>query len=47
MQLGLIGLGRMGANPTRRLTRGDGHEVVVIDVNEFGGRVEKAAAGAR
>ena len=32
MQLGMIGLGRMGANLTRRLMR-DGHEVVVFDVN--------------
>jgi len=30
MQLGMIGLGRMGANLTRRLLRG-GHEVVVYD----------------
>src|SRR5262249_33126709 len=32
MQLGMIGLGRMGAIMTRRLMR-DGHEVVVYDVN--------------
>jgi 6-phosphogluconate dehydrogenase len=32
MQLGMIGLGRMGANLSRRLMRG-GHEVVVFDVN--------------
>jgi 6-phosphogluconate dehydrogenase len=32
MQIGMIGLGRMGANLTRRLMR-DGHEVVVHDVN--------------
>jgi 6-phosphogluconate dehydrogenase len=32
MQLGMIGLGRMGANMTRRLMR-RGHEVVVYDVN--------------
>jgi 6-phosphogluconate dehydrogenase len=31
MQLGMIGLGRMGANMTRRLMRA-GHEVVVYDV---------------
>lgn len=31
-QLGLIGLGRMGANMARRLMRG-GHECVVFDVN--------------
>src|SRR5882672_9363013 len=30
MQLGMIGLGRMGANMTRRLIRG-GHECVVFD----------------
>ena len=32
MQLGMVGLGRMGANLTRRLMR-DGHEVVVYDVD--------------
>jgi len=32
MQLGMIGLGRMGANLSRRLMR-DGHNVVVYDVN--------------
>ncbi len=30
MQLGMIGLGRMGANMVRRLIRG-GHECVVYD----------------
>jgi 6-phosphogluconate dehydrogenase len=33
MQLGMVGLGRMGSNLTRRLMR-HGHEVVVYDVNE-------------
>jgi len=32
MELGMVGLGRMGANMTRRLMR-DGHRVVVYDVN--------------
>ena len=32
MQLGMIGLGRMGANMVRRLIRG-GHECVVYDVS--------------
>ena len=32
MQLGMIGLGRMGANMVRRLLR-SGHECVVFDVN--------------
>jgi 6-phosphogluconate dehydrogenase len=32
MQLGMVGLGRMGANLTRRLMRG-GHEIVVFDVS--------------
>src|SRR5215475_2282541 len=32
MQLGMIGLGRMGANMVRRLTR-DGHDCVVFDVH--------------
>ncbi|MFC3208269.1 phosphogluconate dehydrogenase (NAD(+)-dependent, decarboxylating) [Aquamicrobium soli] len=33
MQIGMIGLGRMGANMVRRLLR-DGHECVVYDINE-------------
>src|SRR5215467_6309094 len=32
MELGMVGLGRMGANMVRRLMR-DGHELVVYDVN--------------
>jgi 6-phosphogluconate dehydrogenase len=32
MQLGMVGLGRMGANMTRRLMRG-GHEIVVSDLS--------------
>ena len=32
MQLGMIGLGRMGANMTRRLIAG-GHECVVFDMS--------------
>ncbi|MDE3195900.1 MAG: NAD-binding protein, partial [Acidobacteriota bacterium] len=32
MQLGMVGLGRMGGNMARRLTRG-GHEVVVFDLD--------------
>ena len=32
MQLGMVGLGRMGANMTRRLMR-DGHQVVVSDLS--------------
>src|SRR5690242_19985386 len=32
MQLGMIGLGRMGANMVRRLMRG-GHQCVVYDMN--------------
>ena len=33
MQLGMIGLGRMGANMARRLQQG-GHDVVVHDVSD-------------
>src|ERR1700735_3076798 len=33
MQLGMIGLGRMGANMVRRLVKG-GHECVVFDVSK-------------
>ena len=32
MQMGMVGLGRMGASMVRRLMRG-GHECVVYDVN--------------
>ena len=32
MQLGMVGLGRMGANLVRRLTK-DGHRCVAFDVN--------------
>ena len=32
MQLGMVGLGRMGANLVRRLLRG-GHRCVVFDIN--------------
>ena len=45
MQLGMIGLGRMGANMVRRLMRG-GHECVVFDLNAA--NVEQLAGeGAR
>ena len=36
MQLGMIGLGRMGANMVRRLIEG-GHECVVFDMSPQGG----------
>ncbi len=47
MQLGMIGLGRMGANMVRRLLKG-GHQCVVFDrspkaVNEL---VQKKATGS-
>ncbi len=47
MQLGMIGLGRMGANIVRRLMR-DGHECVVYDVNAdaVATLVGEGAAGA-
>ncbi|HJS18481.1 MAG TPA: decarboxylating 6-phosphogluconate dehydrogenase [Anaerolineales bacterium] len=41
MQLGMIGLGRMGANMIRRLMQ-DGHECVVFDINQKA--VEELAA---
>jgi 6-phosphogluconate dehydrogenase len=41
MQLGMIGLGRMGGNMVRRLLRG-GHQVVVFDVD--GSAVKKLAS---
>jgi 6-phosphogluconate dehydrogenase len=47
MDLGMVGLGRMGANLTRRLLR-DGHRVVVHDVNATAvdGLVSEGADGA-
>ncbi|THJ69248.1 phosphogluconate dehydrogenase (NAD(+)-dependent, decarboxylating) [Candidatus Frankia alpina] len=48
MQLGMVGLGRMGANLVRRLIR-DGHECVVYDVNAEAIKALEAegATGAR
>lgn len=47
MQLGMVGLGRMGANLVRRLMR-DGHECVVFDVNAqaVAGLVAEGATGS-
>ena len=47
MQLGMIGLGRMGANMVRRLMRG-GHECVVWDMNQTNvqGLAGEGATGA-
>ncbi|HMC51245.1 MAG TPA: NADP-dependent phosphogluconate dehydrogenase, partial [Acidimicrobiales bacterium] len=44
MRIGMIGLGRMGANMTQRLLRG-GHEVVAFDLSETN-RKEAAGHGA-
>jgi 6-phosphogluconate dehydrogenase len=45
MQLGVVGLGRMGSNIARRLMR-KGHDCVVYDINP-GPRTQLAAEGAR
>ena len=47
MQLGMIGLGRMGANMVRRLIRG-GHQCLVFDLNPDNVRqlVNEGATGA-
>jgi 6-phosphogluconate dehydrogenase len=47
MQLGMVGLGRMGANLVRRLMR-DGHQCVVYDVNPqaVAGLAAEGAVGA-
>jgi 6-phosphogluconate dehydrogenase len=47
MQLGMIGLGRMGANMVRRLLRG-GHRCVVFDMSrqEVEELVRKKADGS-
>jgi 6-phosphogluconate dehydrogenase len=48
MQLGMVGLGRMGANLVRRLMR-DGHECVAFDLNEVSVKQleQEGAVGAR
>lgn len=51
MQLGMIGLGKMGSNMTRRLMRG-GHEVAVYDISaaavvELAGEGAKGASSVR
>jgi 6-phosphogluconate dehydrogenase len=48
MQLGMVGLGRMGANLVRRLMR-DGHECVAFDLNEVSVKQleSEGAVGAR
>ncbi len=48
MQIGMVGLGRMGANMVRRLMR-DGHECVVHDMNpeSVAALVTEGATGAR
>src|SRR3954464_5653353 len=47
MQLGMVGLGRMGANLVRRLMR-DGHDCVAFDLNEVAVKQleEEGAVGA-
>ncbi len=47
MQLGMVGLGRMGANMTERLTRG-GHQVVGFDLSPDAVKrvIDAGAAGA-
>ena len=44
MRIGMVGLGRMGGNMTRRLLKG-GHEVVAFDLSEAA-RKDAAGAGA-
>ena len=44
MQLGMIGLGRMGASLVRRLTK-DGHQCVVYDVNPTSAAVGGQGSG--
>ncbi|MCP5096373.1 MAG: NAD(P)-binding domain-containing protein, partial [Chloroflexi bacterium] len=47
MQIGMVGLGKMGANMTKRLLQG-GHDVVVTDLNKEAVKtaVSAGAAGA-
>ncbi len=47
MQLGMVGLGRMGANMVRRLMAG-GHQCVVFDLNpeNVAQLAKEGAAGA-
>ena len=44
MELGMVGLGRMGANMARRLLRG-GHKVVGFDPNDEARRATRKAGG--
>ncbi len=44
MQLGMIGLGRMGSNMVRRLIKG-GHECVVFDTHSETGRQARRRGG--
>ena len=46
MQLGFVGLGKMGLNMVTRLVRG-GHDIVAFDVSAGGGRDAPIAAGAQ
>ncbi len=48
MQIGMVGLGRMGANMVRRLLE-QGHDCVVFDVNldNVAALVKEGAVGAR
>ncbi len=48
MKIGMIGLGKMGANMTRRLLRG-GHQVVVTDISPdaIGALEQEGASGAQ
>ena len=47
MQIGMVGLGRMGGNMVRRLLK-DGHDCVVFDVNQENvtALVKEGATGA-
>ena len=46
MQLGMIGLGRMGGDMVRRLMRG-GHACVVFDLNASDGQTVRAGRSDR
>ena len=46
MQIGMMGLGRMGANMVRRLMR-DGHECVVYDINPAVAALARTARSGR
>ena len=47
MQLGFVGLGKMGGNMVHRIHRDSDHQVVAFDYNEHGGQRRRGARRER